>query len=145
MKKLKVKNLASSIEQPFKASEVFVQLRDDIMNDRLDGEKVYVFFHQMSELFEMIKKDHALKPALENRFHGWGDSPKYGFKAKCIEKKLYDFKGCNDPIFDTIGEEIKALTEAKKERESYLKVYQGDEFQKPTISFSSYIELRKAS
>ncbi len=140
---LKVLNV--DIEKPFNAKEVFEFLKDEVLNGHTNVYKAFLLFHQMGVILEMFKKDKDLKKSLEIAISNMGEQPFYGFVAKWISKKNYDYSACGDAVWQTMDEEIKALTEERKKREEHLLHYQGDEFEKPDVTYSNYAELRKAA
>lgn len=144
IKTQKLTVLDIDIEKPFSAKDIFMQLKNEILDGHTDIFKSYLFLHQVNNILEMFKKDKDLSTALENVVLRFDKTAQYGFTAKVVNRKLYDFSACNDEYLNVLNSELKSLKEAIKDREEFLKHHENDE-KRPTFKYTTFIQVEKAA
>ena len=83
----------------------------------------------MSEALAKAIKDTRLVDAVVGECDKYGkETPEWqGVKFSVSEVGVkYDFSVCNDSTWDSLTQQIESLTEARKERENFLKGIKGD-------------------
>ena len=106
-----------------KASEIFEDVRNEIMNGNADPIKVFTFFHQLSEVFTQLKADEAIRTATEKEILKHGKTVDlHGFSLKVTDRKSYDFSACNDPYLNELKTKLIGVKTEIEQREQFLKV-----------------------
>lgn len=105
------------------AKEIFENVKTEILDGKADPAKVFTFFHQMAEVFELIKADSQIKDSAEKEIKKHGKEMQMnGFTLKVTDRKKYDFSACGDPYINTLYVRKKLIENSIKEREEFLKL-----------------------
>jgi hypothetical protein len=108
-----------------KQAEHFVQLiREGIENGETDPLLAYKNIAMLEHIFKKLKSDMIIRDVVLEEAEKFNQKSfeyqgvKYTIKEAGVS---YKFDKCNDTEWERLDEQIKSLTEKKKERENFLK------------------------
>jgi hypothetical protein len=113
-----------------KQADNFVRLiREGIENGETDPLLAYKNIAMLEHVFKKLKSDMIIRDVVLEEAERFGQKTfdyqgaKYTVKEAGIS---YNFNRCNDTQWEQLNEQIKSLTEKKKERETFLKTVKPD-------------------
>jgi hypothetical protein len=102
------------------AAAMFNIIKEAMTNGENSAEKLFIFLHQVSEVFNLVKKDEATKQAYQNGFYkyllGAKSAQVHGFTVGYSERANFDYSSSNATKWSEL--KVKAAA-AKAELDAY--------------------------
>lgn len=136
------------------AEEIANDIKQEVENGNADTSNIFTFFHQMNEVFEILKKDARISADTKAKIEKSGKEGESinGFVLRVVTKKTPDYKDCNDPYLHGLTAKEKVIKEEIKTRKDFLDNLQGETVDEksegifvfpPTFFYSSYVTCTK--
>ena len=104
-------------------------IKESVLEGEVDPLLFAAQISALEKLFTNLKSDIFIKDAILSAAEKYGGKPfekgnaKYSIRETGVS---YDYEGCGDQIWAELDNQVKVLTEKRKERETFLKSITGD-------------------